>query len=184
MYVAIHHHGARDCALAAEALDGHGDVVDGAEALPMVRERVMKTSAQVEAESVAQGQPASQQGPARGQTEGFHHGPGVRHLEALDIVVGQRPGPQPLDPLAVVRQPEVVIRGGFGRYEIAGFRETFRKQLVPGQPVLLPGEDVFADVQIVTIVIHQSERQHREGSLFGKSSVFRRWWQQPGKRAR
>ena len=48
VHVAIHHHGALDGAIALHAADGHGDVVDGAEAFSMVRKRVVESAAQVE----------------------------------------------------------------------------------------------------------------------------------------
>ena len=50
--VAIHHHGAADRAVALQAADRHGDIVDGAESLAVAGEGVVKAAADVEADAV------------------------------------------------------------------------------------------------------------------------------------
>ena len=70
--------------------NAHGDIVNGAEPLPVVGEGVVESAAEVESDAVSQRQAPGQSGAARRQPERFHHLAGVRNLELHQLHLIQR----------------------------------------------------------------------------------------------
>ncbi len=169
--VAIHHHRAINQAFALQAADGHRDVVDGAKALAMIGERVMEPATEVEADPVGERQPRRQQAASGGQPEGLHHAPRVRNLQPYDLLEAQRAGFQPAYPPGLVHQQHVFIPRRLGLDEVFRFHHPFLQQPLADQPVLLRGEDVVAEVQVVTGMVDQLEGQHqRSGGWLARSA--------------
>ena len=75
VHIAIHHHRLQDGFLVLQGSDGDGDVVDRAEALAVTGERVVESTAHVEADAAREGVPRSQYRAPGRQPERFHHLP-------------------------------------------------------------------------------------------------------------
>ena len=163
-----------DGAIALQAADGHGDIVDGAEALAVVREGVMESAAEVEAQTVFQSQARGQDGAAGGQPESFHHLARIGDLQAQNVLVAQGAVAQLGDPLGDVHQQDVFVRGGGRLDEILGRGETRADQAVVQPAVFLGGEDVRAEVQVVALGVDQAEGQHRRLDLLRLQSRHHR----------
>src|SRR5579883_3276532 len=73
MHVAIHHHGPPDRLIALQPPDCHGDVVDCAEALAMVREGMVESAARVERHAIRKRQAGGEYAPSGRQPERLDH---------------------------------------------------------------------------------------------------------------
>ena len=69
VHVAIDNHCAADSAVALQAPDGDSDIVDRAEPLAVIRERMMEAAADVETDAVFERQAGGQSRAAGGQPE-------------------------------------------------------------------------------------------------------------------
>jgi len=158
--VAIHGHGARDLLLLLQAADGHGHVVDHAEALAVVGEGVVEAAAQVEGHAVSQRVLGRQDGAARGQPEGAHQLRRVRDLEQQFLLIGERAGLELADVVGGVHQQDVVVRGRLRLQEVLRRGQARFQQPLVDEPVLLGGEDMRAQGQVVAVAVDQLKGQH------------------------
>ena len=160
VYVAIHHHGAADGAIALEDADGHGHVVDGAETFAVAGERVVKSTADVVAHALFERQPRGQRSARGGQGKGFHHVTRIWNFQAQNITVAHGAVAELADPGGIVGQQQVGVGDGAGRNEVVFLGEAGLKHALPQPPVFAGWEHVLAQVQVVSFVIDQPERKH------------------------
>ena len=160
MNVAIDDQGFFDQTLILQRADGDSDVVDGAKTFAVGRKRVMKSSADVESDAIAQRVAGRQNGPAGGQPKALHHLARVRNFELDDLGFGQRSGFQAMHPAGIVDSQHIVIGSGLGFDEIGRLGEAFFEQRCVNQPVLARGKHMVAEVEIVARMINELERQH------------------------
>ncbi len=118
-------------AVPLQAADGHGDIVDGAEALAVAGKGVVEAAADIEPDARLEGQARRQDGAARRQPEGLHHLPRVGDLQPQDLLIGQGAVAQPGDPPGVVHQQHVLIGGRLGLDEI--FRDGEARRAAGGR---------------------------------------------------
>ena len=105
----------------------------------------MESAAQVEPQARLERQARRQYGAARRQPERLHHLPGIRNLQAQNILIGECAAAQFRNPLRVVHQQDVLVRRRLRRREILGRGEPRADQPVVQPPVFFRGEDVVSE---------------------------------------
>ena len=85
-------------------------IVDGAEAFAVIGESMMESTAQVDANAIAQCFARGQNGAAAGQPETLHHLLGVWNFEPQDLFMTQGARFQPLHPTRVVHAQHILVR--------------------------------------------------------------------------
>jgi len=91
----------------------------------------MESAAHIEPQARLERQARRQYGAARRQPERLHHLPGIRNLQAQNILITECPGPQLRNPLWVVHQQDILVRRRLRRREI-----LFRREPRVDQPVV------------------------------------------------
>ena len=152
--VTIHGHGAGDLALMVHALDGHRHIVNHAEALAMVRMRVMKSAADIAGYAIAQRQIGGKNRSPGRQPERLHQLRRVRHLHLQFFLRGERSGLELLHVFARVHQQDVFIQRRLGCDEVLRLRQPAFQQPLVDQPVFCAGKNMRADGQVVVVGIN------------------------------
>lgn len=140
MNVAIHDQRFFDQPLVLERTDGDGNIVDGAETFAVRRKSMMKTSADVEADAVAQRVAGSQGGPAGSQPKSLHHFARIGDLKLDDFGVAQRSSFQAAHPAGIVDTEDIVIGNRLRLHKVGRFSEALLEQAIVNQPVLARGK--------------------------------------------
>ena len=149
------------------APDGHGHIVDHAEAFAVVGERVVEAAADADGNGVHESLAGSENGPSSGQPESLHQFGRVGYLELLLLASGEGASFQLVNVVKFVNEKNVLVLGGFGREEVLGTGELGFQQAFADAAVLFGWEDVLADGEVVAVAIDEFEREHvRSGYSF------------------
>ena len=124
MYIAIDRHRASDLVVPLHAPDRHRDVVDHAKALTMIGKRMMKASADIEGDTVFEGETRGKDCAAGGEPERIDHLARIRNLEFQDVLIRQRAGSQFGDPGGIVHQQDIVVACGLWGDEVFSVSEV------------------------------------------------------------
>ncbi len=160
MHVAIHGHRGTYFVVALQAADCHGYIVDHAEPLAVVGKGVMKASANVDRDAIAQRVLRRQYRPTGGEPECLHQFRRKGNFQLQFFARAQRAGLQLVYILGLVDQQNVLIRGGLGIQKVAGLCDARFQQPVVNAPVFFGREDVLADGEIVAVAVNQFEGKH------------------------
>ncbi len=139
--------------------DGDGDIVNGAKTLAMAWKSVMKSSADVESDAIAQSVAGRQNGPAGGQPKAVHHCARIGDFELDDFGLAQRSSFKAMHPAGIVDSQDIVIGNWLWFDEIGWLGEALGEQAVVNQTVLASGEYVIAEIEIVARMVNEPERQ-------------------------
>ena len=108
MDVAVDDGGAPDSAITLQVPHGDSDVVEHAEAFPVVRESVVQSTAEVNGDTVVQREPGGLDRSADHQPEAVRDFGGPGDLELCDLFGRQAPVARFLDVLQRVNQQQVI----------------------------------------------------------------------------
>ena len=151
MHVGVDDHRPFDRAVKLETPDRHGNIVNHAEALAMVRIRVMESAANVRGPAIFQRAPSRQNRAAGRQPARHNQFLRVRHLHPHFFLVTQVAGFQLVEILLRMNAQNIGIRRRLRRQKILRARDSFSQKLIVNQPVLLRREHVRAKVQVVAV---------------------------------
>ena len=143
MNVAINHQGAFDLVVFLQAANGDGDVVDHAEALAVVGEGMMKSSAEADADAVLERAASGENGTAGVAPKRLHQFLGVGNFHLQFFAGAERAGLQLVNPVGAVDQEDVAVIGFFRNDKIGGLGDAALQQPVMDEAVLGGGKHVL-----------------------------------------
>ena len=171
MHVAINRHRPANLAVTLHASDGDGHVVNHAEALAVIGERVMESSANADCHTVAESIIGGQNGAARGQPEGLYQGGRKGDFEFHLLAWSERAGLQFLDILRSVDEQDILIGCRMRSDKIGRLGNSGPEQPVMNALVFFRGKNMGADGQVIVVAVDKLEGQHSGLSI--QHSVWR-----------
>ena len=154
------------------AANGDREIVNHAEALAVLREGVMKSAADIDADTVAERALGRQDRAARVQQEGIHDLRRVRNLHLQLFPRAESAFHQLVDVMRRMHQGDVRLAGGLRRDEVALVRGPLLQQAFANPEKLVGAKNVFPDRQIVLLAIDQFEGQHGPAFPISPNSRF------------
>jgi hypothetical protein len=145
--------------------DGHGHVVNHAEAFAVAGKRVVESTADIDSEAVFQGALSGENRSAGSQPESSDGRLRIGNFQAHALAGAERVVLELIHPFARVHAQDILVGGWFGSEDIRGLGDVLGEQEVADHSEFLRLEYVLAQAQVITFVIDELERQHGPGEL-------------------
>ena len=160
MHVAIHRHGATNFAALLHGANGDGKIVDHAEAFAVIGKGVMKSAADVDANTVFQRAFGRQNRAAGVQQEGIHHLRRIWNLHLQLFARAQAAFHQLVHIKRRMDQQDVGFGGRLRSDEVRVVGDAFLQQAFANEAELVGAKNVLADGQEILLAIDEFEGQH------------------------
>ena len=166
--VGIHDYGFLDQAIGLQTPDSHRYIMDSAETFAVIGVSVVETAGEIARETVAQCEVAGKNGATRGEPHGFGKFGRIRNFQFHDFAGGQGTVFQFADPFLRMDAEEVLVGGACRLHDVIGRGDLFAEQKFIEQAEFLRGENVGAEIEVVTGMVDDFEGEH-----FGQTTFYK-----------
>ncbi len=150
--VAVDHGRPLDRPIAAQRLDGNGDVIDETEPLSMVGEGVVKPAPEVHGALAFEREPAGERRPACAGPRGLSQLGSERDLERQQLLWRHGTALDLLYVFGGVHEPYVTVTGGLRAMYVRIGNRPFLEQAVPHQTVFSGRKHMRPDIDLIALV--------------------------------